>query len=672
MTEESASFTVVEASIAELAAALETGTITSVGLVAHYLNRIAFYDRRGIRLNSVPVMSPTVFADAAASDARRARRQHLGPLDGIPYTAKDSFAVRGMTVAAGSPAFEHLIASDDAFTIGRLRGAGAVLIGLTNMPPMANGGMQRGLYGRAESPYNADYLTAAFASGSSNGSGTATAASFAAFGLGEETWSSGRAPASNNALVAYTPSRGVISVRGNWPLVPTMDVVVPHTRSVDDLLVILDAIVADDPETRGDFWRVQPWVPIPAASTMRPASYSVVRRADSLRGRRLGVPRMYINADHDAPSPIATRASVMVLWRQARVALESLGAEVVEVDFPVVSNYERDRPGARSMVDRGIVPEEFGARELWELSMLAWHNFLEANNDPVLHALADVDGARIFPHPADALPDRYGDDAFDPADYVTRAREFGIVPLSDIPSIREGLLGLEQTRRVDFEDWLVGLGLDAVVFPAVADIGRADSDVSQRSADEAWRNGTRVANGNLVPRHLGIPSVTVPMGLMHDTRMPVGLSFLGAAYDDTRLLQFAYAFEHATRLRAAPSRTPPLAHRSGAERRDFASPPAIDLRPDPARVDLEPDGTRVITVSGRATSPADGVTVRVFVGGTETDVSQSNDGFRASIRFPVSETNEPHSRWVPPYGPMIVVLARDATGAEAGHFLELD
>ena len=100
---------------------------------------------------------------------------------------------------------------------------------------MANGGMQRGVYGRAESPYNGDYLTAAFASGSSNGSGTATAASFAAFGLGEETWSSGRAPASNNGLVAYTPSRGVISVRGNWPLVPTMDVVVPHTRSVDDL-----------------------------------------------------------------------------------------------------------------------------------------------------------------------------------------------------------------------------------------------------------------------------------------------------------------------------------------------------------------------------------------------------------------------------------------------------
>ena len=222
-------------------------------------------------------------------------------MDGIPYTAKDSYRVEGLTVAAGSPAFEHLRAGDDAFTIARLRQAGAVLIGLTNMPPMANGGMQRGVYGRAESPYNGDYLTAAFASGSSNGSGTATAASFAAFGLGEETWSSGRAPASNNGLVAYTPSRGVISVRGNWPLVPTMDVVVPHTRSVDDLLEVLDVIVADDAETRGDFWRVQPWVEIPSGLGRAAGELHGTAHRGGLKGARLGVPRMYIGRDTQAP-----------------------------------------------------------------------------------------------------------------------------------------------------------------------------------------------------------------------------------------------------------------------------------------------------------------------------------------------------------------------------------
>ncbi|MEW6634824.1 MAG: amidase family protein, partial [Pseudomonadota bacterium] len=282
---------IVEASIADLRRALEDGTVTSVELVGAYLRRIAHYDRHGIALNAVPILNPAMFEEAEASDRRRREGRVLGPFDGIPYTAKDSYKAKGLTVAAGSPAFEHLVATEDAFTIARLRAAGAVLIGLTNMPPMANGGMQRGVYGRAESPYNADWLTAAFASGSSNGSGTATAASFGAFGLGEETWSSGRAPASNNALVAYTPSRGVISVRGNWPLVPTMDVVVPHTRTVPDMLELLDVIVADDSEPRGDFWRVQPWVEIPRASELKPASYAGLKLGGSLKGKRLGVPK---------------------------------------------------------------------------------------------------------------------------------------------------------------------------------------------------------------------------------------------------------------------------------------------------------------------------------------------------------------------------------------------
>lgn len=271
----------VEASIADLRTALDAGEVTSVALVAAYLDRIARFDRSGIHLNAVPVLNPAMFAEARASDLRRAAGRVLGPLDGIPYTAKDSYKVRGLTVAAGSPAFAELIAGDDAFAIARLRAAGAVLIGLTNMPPMANGGMQRGVYGRAESPYSAGWLTAAFGSGSSNGSGTATAASFAAFGLGEETWSSGRAPAANNGLCAYTPSRGVISVRGNWPLVPTMDVVVPHARSMADLLEVLDILVADDPQTRGDLWRSQPWVacrsPLPSRRLVGSATRRRVR-----------------------------------------------------------------------------------------------------------------------------------------------------------------------------------------------------------------------------------------------------------------------------------------------------------------------------------------------------------------------------------------------------------
>lgn len=561
---------VVEAGIADLRAALESGRTTSQELVEAYLARIAAFDADGIRLNSLVVMNPQALAEARASDERRARRETLGPLDGIPYTAKDSYQVKGLTVAAGSPAFKDLVAQQDAFTIERLRGAGAVLIGLTNMPPMANGGMQRGVYGRAESPYNAGYLPAAFASGSSNGSGTATAASFAAFGLAEETWSSGRAPASNNGLCAYTPSRGVISVRGNWPLVPTMDVVVPHTRTMADLLEVLDVIVADDAKTRGDFWRVQPWVSIPRASQVRPPSYLELAREGSLKGKRFGVPRMYINRDDDAgtaDSPgiggptgrrIETRWSVIELWEAARRDLEAAGAQVIEVDFPVVSNYEGDRPGAPKIFNRGLVSPEYLAREIVDLSAWAWQDFLEANGDPALNSLADVDGALIFPHPEGALPDRYTGFEDDIAEYPDFIRSNGFGKMTDIPHLEEGLRGLEETRRLDLHEWMDENRLDAVIFPAAADVGPADADRNTGSADLAWRNGVWVSNGNLVPRHLGIPTVTVPMGIMTDTAMPVGLTFAGKAYADNELLRLAAAFEATGSRRVAPPRTPAL------------------------------------------------------------------------------------------------------------------
>lgn len=563
---------VTEVSIAQLRAALESGQTTAVELVTAYLARIDAYDAPGTAtaLNAVVVRNPRALEEAEAADARRARGQVLGPLDGIPYTAKDSYLVKGLTAASGSPAFAELVAQRDAFTIERLRAAGAICLGKTNMPPMANGGMQRGVYGRAESPYNAGFLTAPFASGSSNGAGTATAASFSAFGLAEETWSSGRGPASNNGLCAYTPSRGVISVRGNWPLTPTMDVVVPYARTMADLLEVLDVIVADDPDTRGDLWRLQPWVPIPSASSVRPASYlDLAAKPDALAGKRLGVPRMFINKDEAAGTSeapgiggptgqrIHTRPTLIALWEQARQALEAAGAEVIEVDFPLVSNCEGDRPGAPTVFNRGLVSEAFLHHELWDLSAWAFDDFLRANGDPKLNRLADVDGPKIFPHDPGTLPNREGDLAAGMDEYV-RMAERGITPWNEIPTLPDGLRGLEQTRRIDLEDWMQALGLDAVLFPTVADVAPADSDVNPQSADIAWSNGVWVANGNLAIRHLGVPTVTVPMGIMADIGMPAGLTFAGRAYDDSALLRLAAAFESTGSRRQVPPRTPAL------------------------------------------------------------------------------------------------------------------
>lgn len=563
---------VTEVSIAQLRAALESGQTTAVELVQSYLERIAAYDGAdtATALNAVVVPNPSALAEAEAADARRASGQTLGPLDGIPYTAKDSYLVKGLTAASGSPAFAGLVAQRDAFTVERLRAAGAICLGKTNMPPMANGGMQRGVYGRAESPYNAEFLTAPFASGSSNGAGTATAASFAAFGLAEETWSSGRGPASNNGLCAYTPSRGIISVRGNWPLTPTMDVVVPFARTMADLLEILDVVVADDPDTRGDLWRLQPWVPIPKVASVRPASYvQLAGSPAALAGKRFGVPRMYINADPlagTAEQPgiggptgqrIHTRASVIDLWQQARRALEAAGAEVVEVDFPLVSNCEGDRPGAPTVFNRGIVDPAFLHHELWDLTAWAFDDFLRANGDPALNRLVDVDGPLIFPHDPGTLPNREGDLAAGMDEYVKMA-ERGITPWDQIDTLADGLRALEHTRKIDLEDWMQALKLDAVVFPTVADVAPAKADVDPTAADIAWSNGVWVANGNLAIRHLGVPTVTVPMGLMADIGMPVGLTFGGRAYDDTQLLRLAAAFEATGQRRVIPPRTPPL------------------------------------------------------------------------------------------------------------------
>lgn len=655
-------FTVVEADIDRLRSALDAGDVTSVELVARYFNRIAAYDRSGIRLHSVPVLDPRAFAHARESDRRRARGEAIGPLDGIPFTAKDSYRVEGLPVASGSPAFRDLIAGDDAFAIERLRAAGAVFLGLTTMPPMAAGGMQRGVHGRAESPYNGEYLTSAFGSGSSNGSGTATAASFCAFGLGEETWSSGRAPASHNALVAYTPSRGVISVRGNWPLVPTMDVVVPHTRSISDMQYVLDAVVADDPQTEGDLWRTQPFIALPHPSEVRPASFADLEPLP-LAGRRFAVPRIYINGDPDNASPIVTRDSVMSLWNDLRADLEAAGAEVVETGFPVVDRYEKLHEGDEDFLDRGFVTREFLDDEVGDLAVWAMDTFLRTNADPALPRLADADAALIFPHPPGALPDRYGiwhyDISYDIGEYVARAQQWR-PDWREVESLEEGLRGLEHTRRVDFEEWMDAEGIDAVVFPTQSDVGPADADVNPASADIAWRNGVWVSNGNLVPRHLGIPTVTVPMGTMADTGMPVGLTIAGPAYSDTRLVQLGAAIAGLGARRTAPGRTPALPDEALFTEPRPAGEGELDVRIDEV---VHEGGTVRFAAS---ITGAHAVDHAAYVDGVRVDVEIEGDRLRGVARIAADAYGEPVSEWVAPSGPLVVVAVRDAGGAVAG------
>lgn len=548
-------------SIAELRDLMRSGDLTASTLLEQHLDRIS----RHPELNAVVVLDPASASAAAESD-QRWRDGTARALEGIPFTVKDSYMVQGLTVASGSPAFTGLVAQWDAFTVSQLKQAGAVLVGKTNMPPMADGGMQRGAYGRAESPFNPAYLAAAYASGSSNGSAVAVAASLCQFGMGEETVSSGRSPASNNGIVAYTPSRGVLSLRGNWPLFPTRDVVVPHTKTVADLLELLNVLVADDPITRGDFWREQRAVALPQPSAVRPVDYrdlaSTAETGQALQGTRLAVPRRFLGTDPEVP--LEVHPDVLTLWQRTRATLEAAGATVTEVDVPLISTYEGDSDAHDRLAEFAGLPGDWMAHEFTTLVAAAWDGFLRANGDPTLNRLAQVQPTAIFPLPEGALPDRYPEVAdnlnrYDVIFDIVRSLPAASDPngpeldSTQTPGFDEALRRLESLRKELLEDWLAAEGFDALVFPANADVGPANADHEPAAADLAWRNGTHYSNGNLVIRHLGVPTVTTSMGTMEHTGMPVGVTFAGAAYDDARLLSLAAGFEAARGERPLPA-----------------------------------------------------------------------------------------------------------------------
>lgn len=575
----------------------------------------------------------------------------------------------GMTVAAGSPAFRDLVANEDAFTVSCIKNAGGVILGRTNMPPMAAGGMQRGVYGRAESPYNAEYLTAAFASGSSNGSATATAASIGVFGMGEETISSGRSPASNNGLVAYTPSRGVISLRGNWSLFPTCDVVVPHARTVGDMFCLLDVIVRKDENVEGDFWRGQPFVKLPEVEDVRPKEYTELADAEALSGTRIGVPKMYIGGQDSDPRSrkVETRESILELWRNARKKIEALGATVVEVDFPVVTNFDAADELAEAL-DREFTPPHHNEVDMAHLMAFAWDDFLVANGDAnVATSLAQIESSTIFPHPPGTLSDRY--DRQDPlvrhkevVAHITKDRG----SIYDIPGLGDALRNLETRRKTDYEDWMTELNLDAVVWPCNADVGRSDADMKEESARHAWKNGVLYSNGNCAIRQLGIPTVSVTMGVMADTKMPVNLTFAGKAYDDSALLKYAFAFEEATKARRSPERTPELATDliAGQPAKTMLGTSAPELAL--TKVGKMCDGKKKISLGGTV-SAEEAVSLEVYVDGVKVEKVAISSGewnvdLETEAAFDRSQVRPEEAR-VPDLGmSMVIAVAKDSHG----------
>jgi amidase len=310
-----ARFEPVEMSIVELNAALSAGAVTSVALTEAYLARIEAYDQRGPAINAMIAINPRALEEAAALDRERASRGPRGPLHGIPIVVKDNYETIDLPTTAASVALKGMRTGRDAFQVRRLREAGVVIVGKTNLHEFARGITTiSSLGGQTRNPYDVTRNPG----GSSGGTGAAVAANFAAAGMGSDTCGSIRYPAAHNSLVGLRPTQGLSSRAGIIPLSSSQDTGGPLTRTVADTALIMDATVGFDPED-----------PITAAGRGKYPSkaaggYVTLLEGASLRGVRLGVLVPLFGV-----APEEQRAGSVV--RTAVREMESAGARTVEI-----------------------------------------------------------------------------------------------------------------------------------------------------------------------------------------------------------------------------------------------------------------------------------------------------------------------------------------------------
>ena len=316
-----AGFDVQEKSIDELQAALTAGVVTSRSLVLAYLARIRAYDLQGPQLNAMISMNRTVLETADALDQERAARGSRGALHGIPIVIKDNFETADLPTTGGSLALTGFMTGRDAFQVKRLRDAGAIIIGKTNLHELASGITTiSSAGGQTRNPYDLSRTPG----GSSGGTGAAVAASFAAAGMGSDTCGSIRIPSANNNLFGLRGTMGLSSRDGIIPLSHTQDIGGPLARTVTDLAVMLDATVGADPADA-----------ITQASAGHiPTSYRDLLKADALQGVRIGAVKNLFGVAPDDEE-------VGAIDRKALDAMHKAGADIVDVSMPGLDDQMR-------------------------------------------------------------------------------------------------------------------------------------------------------------------------------------------------------------------------------------------------------------------------------------------------------------------------------------------
>lgn len=497
---------IVESSIPALQEAMAEGRLSARRLAQACLERIAAIDQAGPALRAVIEVNPDALAIADALDAERAAGSVRGPLHGIPVLLKDNIDTEDrMLTTAGSLALVGSRAAQDATAVARLRAAGAVILGKTNMSEWANfrsdhstsGWSGRG--GQTKNPHVLDRNP----SGSSSGSAAAVAASLCAVAVGSETDGSIVSPASKCGVVGIKPTVGLVSRAGVIPISSTQDTLGPHARSVADAAILLGVLAGADLRD-------------PATAAAPFGSYTQFLDPDGLRGARIGVLR-----DKGA---VGYSRHTDAVFAQSLAALQRLGATLVDPvhidgdtsdvhhDEFTVLLYEFQHDMAAYLATR--LPGPDGAEPPRSLADLIAFNLAHAEQELGL----------------------FGQETFE------QAAAKG--PLSE-PAYREALARSRDGSRARIDAALAGQRLDAIVAPT----GQPAWPIDPVNGDPQSGGASAGAAARA-----GYPLITVPAGAARG--LPIGITFIGGAYSEPTLVRLAYAFEQGTRARRAPGFLP--------------------------------------------------------------------------------------------------------------------
>ena len=494
--------------IGSLSAQLSTGTFTSADLVSFYIERNRAIDDSGPRINAVSQLYSDAMEVAQRLDAERAAGHLRGPLHGIPILIKDNIeAVGSLATTAGSLALIDNVTGRDSPLVARLRVAGAIILGRTNLSEWAgyrgNGSTEgwSAMWGLTRNPYSLDRT----ACGSSAGSGAAIAASLGAAAIGTETYGSIVCPSGTNGIVGFRPTVGLVSRRYIVPISHSQDTAGPMTQTVRDAALILSVIAGTDPDD-----------PATADADAQRTDYAAALHADALREMRIGVMR-----DRVGSSP-----AILALLDSAVATLRAQGATIVDIADSGI-----DDGKAISAAVFTVLPTEF------KVGLNAYLAALPHATARTPRSLAQL---IAFNRNEQRELIWFGQELFEAAE-ANEALESEAHRTARATAQRlAGRDGIDRLLRDNQVDLLLGVTNG----PASAiDLVHGDTH--------------RGPGSTQLPAIAGYPHLTVPMGLVHG--LPVGLSFIGTRWDDARVLAAGNGFELATiNSRARPSYRPSI------------------------------------------------------------------------------------------------------------------